>query len=108
MGVLSDYPAEAKLRALGLAGRFSLVLCATDPEVGAFKPNPRGFLRACERWQIARGDVLVVGDRVDVDAAGAAAAGMPCVIIGQVHRPAGPSTRQASSSSLLSKGFACP
>ena len=37
-----------KLRALGLDGRFSPVLCATDPEIGAFKPNPRGFLRACD------------------------------------------------------------
>ena len=51
-GVLSDYPAEAKLQALGLAGRFSPVLCATDPEIGAFKPNPRGFLHACAVWNL--------------------------------------------------------
>jgi FMN phosphatase YigB (HAD superfamily) len=88
IGVLSDYPAEAKLRALGLAGRFSVVLCSTDPEVGVLKPHPRGFLTACERWQIDPGDVLVVGDRFDVDAAGAAAAGMPCVIIGRGSQPA--------------------
>ncbi len=31
---------------------------------------------------MAPGDVLFVGDRPDVDAAGASAAGMPCVIIG--------------------------
>ena len=83
IGVLSDYPAEAKLRALGLAGRFSVVLCSTDPEIDALKPHPRGFLTACERWDIDPGDVLAVGDRFDVDAAGAAAAGMPCVIIGR-------------------------
>jgi HAD superfamily hydrolase (TIGR01549 family) len=80
-GVLSDYPAQAKLRALGLDGRFSPVLCATDPEIAAFKPSPRGFLRACQLWGLAPDRVLFVGDRADVDAAGAAAAGMPCVII---------------------------
>lgn len=88
-GVLSDYPAEAKLDALGLAGRFTPVLCTTDPGIAALKPNPRGFLRACEVWQLDPGDVLMVGDRVDVDAAGAAAAGMPCVIIGRGEETGG-------------------
>jgi len=91
-GVLSDYPAEAKLRALGLEGRFSPVLCATDPEIGAFKPSPRGFLRACAVWNLPPRDVLFVGDRVDVDAAGAAAAGMRCVIIGRQRSRAAGST----------------
>jgi putative hydrolase of the HAD superfamily len=81
IGVLSDYPADAKLRALGLDGWFSVVLCSSDPKIGALKPDPRGFLAACERWQLDPGEVLVVGDRFDVDAAGADAAGMPCVII---------------------------
>ena len=82
-GVLSDYPADDKLRALGLDGRFDPVLCSTDQSIQALKPNPRGFLRASELWQIDPREVLVVGDRVDVDAEGAAAAGMPCVIIGR-------------------------
>jgi HAD superfamily hydrolase (TIGR01509 family) len=83
IGVLSDYPPAAKLRALGLASRFSLVLCSTDQEIGAFKPHPRGFLVACDRWGLTPREVLMVGDRADVDAAGAAAAGMPCVVIGK-------------------------
>jgi HAD superfamily hydrolase (TIGR01549 family) len=83
MGVLSDYPAATKLQALGIASSFSVVLCATDPEVGAFKPDPRGFLAAADRWRLAPAEVLMVGDRADADAAGAAAAGMPCVIIGR-------------------------
>ncbi len=82
-GILSDYPAAAKLRALGLAGRFSPVLCSTDPDIGALKPDPRGFLRACELWKLAPHEVLMVGDRPDVDGAGAIAAGMPCVIVGR-------------------------
>lgn len=83
LGVLSDYPAAAKLRALGVEGRFSPVLCSTDPEIGVFKPHPRGFLVACHRWGLTPREVLVVGDRSDVDAAGAAAAGMPCAVIGK-------------------------
>lgn len=82
VGVLTDYPADAKLEALGFGGRFDPVLCAQDPAIKAFKPDPRGFLRACEIWGLEPSEVLVVGDRADVDAAGAAAAGMPCVIVG--------------------------
>ncbi len=81
MGVLSDYPALKKIEALGLQSYFSLVLCGGDPEIGAFKPNPRGFLAACDRWDIEPADVLYVGDRVDADAAGAAAARMPAVVM---------------------------
>ena len=84
-GVLSDYPVRAKLRALGLEGRFAPALCSTDPEIDMVKPHPRGFLRACEIWGFEPPEVLVVGDRIDVDAAGAAAAGMPCVIIGRAR-----------------------
>ena len=81
-GVFSDYPARAKLEALGLEGRFDPVLCATDPEIDAFKPNPRGFLRACELWGLEPGEVLYVGDRADVDGEGARRAGMPCALVG--------------------------
>jgi FMN phosphatase YigB (HAD superfamily) len=98
-GVLSDYPAHAKLRALGLEGRFSPVLCATDSDIGAFKPSPRGFLRACAVWNLSPRDVLYVGDRVDVDAAGAAAAGMRCVIIGR------PRTRVPGSTYMVLPSF---
>jgi FMN phosphatase YigB (HAD superfamily) len=86
IGILSDYPAVRKLEALGIRRYFSLVVCGGDPEVGAFKPNPRGFLVACTRWQLNPADVLYVGDRADVDAAGAAAANMPAVIVSDVHR----------------------
>ena len=80
--VLSDYPAVEKLRALGWADRFDFVLSAADPEIGRFKPDPRGFQRACARWGLPPRDVLMVGDRVAVDGAGAAAAGMPSAILG--------------------------
>jgi FMN phosphatase YigB (HAD superfamily) len=80
-GILSDYPAERKLAALGLADRFSLVLCGGDRDIAAFKPNPRGHIVACARWGLSPAEVLYVGDRADVDAVGAAAAGMPAVIV---------------------------
>lgn len=85
LGVFSDYPPELKLKALGIAGRFSVLVCSADPDVGMFKPHPRGFLVAAARWQIDPSEILVVGDRPDADAAGARAAGMPCVIIGGHH-----------------------
>jgi len=82
LGVFSDYPAEEKLCALGVRPYFGLTVCATDPDVDAFKPDPRGFLRACEQWGLDAASVVYVGDRSDVDAPGAAAAGMRCIIIG--------------------------
>lgn len=82
VGVFSDYPVHDKLEALGLADLVSLALEATSADVNAFKPHPRGFLRACEHWSLRPDQVLYVGDRSEVDAAGAAAAGMPCTIIG--------------------------
>jgi len=81
VGVFSDYPVTTKLERLGLAARMSVALCATDPEVNAFKPSPTGFLRACASWGLRPAEVLYVGDRPEVDAAGAANAGMPCAII---------------------------
>jgi FMN phosphatase YigB (HAD superfamily) len=89
VGVFSDYPTRAKLCALGLDALVSLQLCATDSEIDAFKPQPRGFLAACERWGIAPDRVAYVGDRPEVDAAGASAAGMACLIVG-ARRETGP------------------
>jgi FMN phosphatase YigB (HAD superfamily) len=80
-GIFSDYPAHDKLEALGLRDKFDLVLSAVDPDIGVFKPHPRGFMVAARRWGIAPERVLYVGDRLDVDAVGAAAAGMPCAVL---------------------------
>jgi HAD superfamily hydrolase (TIGR01509 family) len=82
-GVFSDYPAHDKLAALGLAGRFDLVVSAVDADIDAFKPDPRGYLAAAERWGVTPASVLYVGDRVEVDATGAAAAGMRCALLGR-------------------------
>lgn len=81
IGVFSDYPVADKLRALGLSRSVTLMLCATDPDINAFKPHPKGFLRACAIWGLVPEEVLYIGDRPEVDAPGAAAAGMPCAIL---------------------------
>jgi putative hydrolase of the HAD superfamily len=85
-GVLSDYPSFGKLQALGLGGRFSQVLCTSDAAIGRLKPHPRGFTVACERWDLAPAEVLMVGDRADVDGVGAVAAGMRSVILSSSSR----------------------
>ncbi len=81
IGVFSDYPAQEKVEALGLGKWAKLTLCATDKDINAFKPHPRGFLRACEIWGVEPKEVLYIGDREEVDARGASAAGMPCIIL---------------------------
>jgi HAD superfamily hydrolase (TIGR01509 family) len=81
LAALSDYPAAAKLQALGIADLFEVVLCAQAPEVGVFKPHPRGLQVALQRLGVGRDECLYVGDRADVDAAAAEAAGIPCAIL---------------------------
>ncbi len=81
IGVFSDYPSQEKIEALGIGEWVKLRLCATDKDINAFKPHPRGFLRACEIWGVEPKEVLYIGDREEVDARGAAAAGMPCIIL---------------------------
>lgn len=91
VGIFSDYPTYEKLHALSLSSGVGLTLCATDPVINAFKPHPRGFLRACAIWGVPPDETLYVGDRPEVDAVGAASAGMPCAILSRrgrvrVHR----------------------
>jgi HAD superfamily hydrolase (TIGR01509 family) len=82
LGVLSDYPVSEKLAALELTDVFPVTLCTSDPVINAFKPHPKGFLIACERFGLQPHEVAYVGDRPDVDATGARAAGMDCYLVG--------------------------
>ena len=86
IGFFSDYPVEDKLDAIGVRDFASVCLSAGDPDVNAYKPRPEGFERACELWGLTPAEVLYVGDRPEVDAAGSAAAGMRCVIVGSRGR----------------------
>jgi putative hydrolase of the HAD superfamily len=80
VGLLTDGPARAgrsKLRALGWTDLFDAVV--VTGEVGAGKPDPRGFEAVCERLGVAPDGAVMVGDSTEHDVAGAAATGMAVV-----------------------------
>jgi HAD superfamily hydrolase (TIGR01509 family) len=99
VAALSDYPDAGKLDALGISAFFDHVVCAQDEDVRAFKPHPRGLSCVLQRLGVSPAEALYVGDRVDVDAAVAAACGVPCVILGA--RDAGRDYRCAATVSDL-------
>ncbi|WP_157970584.1 HAD family hydrolase [Nakamurella deserti] len=71
----SDGPHQrAKLASVGLADAFEVVVISG--EVGHPKPDARIFREACRRLALPPAAVAYVGDRLDVDAHGAAAAGL--------------------------------
>jgi putative hydrolase of the HAD superfamily len=98
LATLSDYPGDDKLRALGVAHYFDVSLCAQSKEIGVFKPNPKGLQVALDRLGAAPAHTLYVGDRVDVDAPAAEAAGVPCAILTRTRSANGvPSYFQAEN-----------
>jgi HAD superfamily hydrolase (TIGR01549 family) len=85
LAVLSDYPAEPKLRALEIRQFFDVVVSAQDTGIGYFKPNPAGLNLVTRELKVEKSDMLYVGDREEVDAEVADRAGVPAAIIGQSH-----------------------
>jgi FMN phosphatase YigB (HAD superfamily) len=65
IGILSDYPAKAKLEALGLVADH--VVCAGDEGIGCLKPHPKGLAFLIAAAGAKPEDTLVIGDRVDRD-----------------------------------------
>ena len=78
VAAFSDYPAAAKLAALGL--RADVFVCATDPGIARLKPDPAGLLAILKQTGVAPERALMIGDRFDRDAAAAARAGMRALI----------------------------
>jgi beta-phosphoglucomutase-like phosphatase (HAD superfamily) len=75
--VVSDYPACAKLTAMGLAEYFDQVVACGEPGgPNGLKPLPTGLLLAAERLQVRPAECLVIGDRWDADGEAARRAGM--------------------------------
>lgn len=75
--LVSDYPAQRKLEALGVRGLFDVVVAngeANGPR--RLKPDPEGYLRAAELLQAQPSRCLVIGDRDDADGEAARAAKM--------------------------------
>jgi putative hydrolase of the HAD superfamily len=77
LGVITNGEGEAqraKLAAIGLTERFPLVVASG--EVGVAKPDRAIFELACERLGVEPARAAHVGDRHDLDAQGAASAGL--------------------------------
>jgi putative hydrolase of the HAD superfamily len=74
---------RSKLMTLGIARFFDTVVIAG--ELGAAKPDPTIFRAACHRLDVPTGEVLHVGDRLDVDALGARNAGLHGVWLDRCH-----------------------
>jgi FMN phosphatase YigB (HAD superfamily) len=81
LAVFSDYPADRKLAAMGVAGFFDVVVTAQDPEVERFKPDPVGLERTLQRLAVRKSEVVYIGDREDVDAVAASRAGIHYFIL---------------------------
>ena len=80
LGVATNGPADVqriKLTVSGLRRFFSVVVASSD--VGSGKPDRRIFDVAVAQLRVAPADVLVVGDSLEKDVAGAHAAGLRCV-----------------------------
>jgi putative hydrolase of the HAD superfamily len=67
-------PQRAKLAAIGLGERFPVIVASG--EAGVAKPEAEIFELACERLEVEPAQAAHVGDRLDLDAEGAAAAGL--------------------------------
>jgi HAD superfamily hydrolase (TIGR01549 family) len=75
--LVSDYPATAKLEALGAKAAFDLIISNGETDgLERLKPSPDGYLMAAERLGVSPEECLVIGDRDDADGAAARAAGM--------------------------------
>jgi putative hydrolase of the HAD superfamily len=78
VGIFSDYPADAKLTALGLSA--DLVICARDDRVRILKPHPRGLQVLLAEAGIKPASALLIGDRPERDGFAARRAGLRALI----------------------------
>ena len=78
IGILSDYPAEAKLEALGLTAHH--IVFAGDEGIGLLKPHPRGLASLITAAGVEPHQTVVIGDRVDRDGLVARRAGAQALI----------------------------
>jgi FMN phosphatase YigB (HAD superfamily) len=78
IGILSDYPAKAKLEALNLTANY--VVFAGDEGIGLLKPHPRGLASLITAAGVEPHQTVVIGDRVDRDGLVARRAGAQALI----------------------------
>lgn len=83
LAVLSDFPLEGKLEALGIADLVDVALSSED--VGYLKPDPRVFSRLISCINLEPHEVLYVGDSYQKDVLGSRGAGMHSCLIATSH-----------------------
>ncbi|HEY0240357.1 MAG TPA: HAD family hydrolase [Friedmanniella sp.] len=59
---------------------------STSEELGVAKPAPSSYLQTCERLRADPATTLHVGDRYDVDVAGARSAGLQALHLDRSHK----------------------
>ena len=85
--IVSDYPARAKLDAMGVGeGWAAVVDCAA---LGALKPLPDGLSVAAAAMGVSPSAIVHIGDRADTDGGMAEAAGALALIRGRDYRDEG-------------------
>lgn len=77
--ILSDYPVEDKLEALGVEA--DGVYSATQERINELKPSPKGLLTIMQEYNLKTDEVLMIGDRMEKDAEAAKAAGCDYMIV---------------------------
>jgi HAD superfamily hydrolase (TIGR01549 family) len=80
--------ALAILREAGIADHFEIIV--VSDAVGWRKPAPLIFTQTLERLGVGPGDTLFVGDRIDIDVAGARALGMDAAWVNPDAEPVPP------------------
>lgn len=101
LGILSDYPALAKLEAMAISKYFDTVVNSSDSRVNRLKPDPTGLNLCMAQLGVQPEHTVYVGDRVDVDAECAYRAGVCPIILGsQILR-----SQDVQYPIILSDGF---
>jgi phosphoglycolate phosphatase/putative hydrolase of the HAD superfamily len=85
LAVYSDYPADRKLAAMGMAEFFDVAVTAQDRGIQRFKPDPTGLEVTLRRLGARNNEAIYIGDRPDVDAVAASRAGMRYFILDKTH-----------------------
>ncbi len=81
--IVSDYPAQEKLAALGVEGLFDAVVASGEPDGPLqLKPAPDGYELAARCLDVVAASCVVLGDRDDADGEAARRAGMKFRLIG--------------------------
>jgi putative hydrolase of the HAD superfamily len=85
LGILSDFPLEAKLEFLGITAFWDTVLCSENFNV--LKPHPLPFIKLAQAMSLPPEKILYVGNSRSYDVAGANKAGMKTAWIKNVLFP---------------------